>query len=92
RLILDVAAVLAKPVDPEAAHERALCDTLAKHGATLALTSRTLGHWDGWLREIESLGLGHPSAARGLWRQLTSKELSSLIAGGLRQPDEHPGE
>ena len=89
RLIRDVAAVLAKPGDPEAAHERALCDTLAMHGATLALASRTLGHWDGLLREIESLGLGHPGAARGLWRQLTGEELSSLIAGGLRQPDEH---
>ncbi|MGH8467536.1 MAG: DNA mismatch repair protein mutL [Gammaproteobacteria bacterium] len=92
RLIRDIAGILAKPDDPQAALERALCDTLAGHGATLALASGTLGHWDGWLREIESLGLGHPGAARGLWRQLTSKELSSLIAGGLRQPDEHPGE
>ncbi|MGH8487391.1 MAG: DNA mismatch repair endonuclease MutL [Gammaproteobacteria bacterium] len=92
RLIRDVVAVLDKPGDPEGVLERALCATLATHGAALALASRTLCHWDGWLREIESLGLGHPSAARGLWRQLTSKELSSLIAGGLRQPDEHPGE
>ena len=92
QLIRDIAAILAKPDDPEAALERALCDTLATHGATLALASRTLGHWDGLLREIESLGLGHPGAARGLWRQLTGEELSSLIAGGLRQPDEHPVE
>ena len=89
RLIRDIAAVLAKPDDPEAALERALCDTLATHGATLALASRTLGHWDGLLREIENLGLGHPGAAHGLWRQLTGEELSSLIAGGLRQPDAH---
>ncbi|MGH8522319.1 MAG: DNA mismatch repair endonuclease MutL, partial [Gammaproteobacteria bacterium] len=92
RLIRDVAAVFAKPGDPEAALERALCDILAKHGATLALASRTLGHWDGWLREIESLGLGRPGAARGLWRQLTDEDLSFLIAGGLRQSDEHPAE
>ncbi len=92
RLIRDIAAVLAKPGDPEAALERSLCDTLATHGATLALASRTLGHWDGWLRELERLGLGQPGAARGLWRQLTGEELSSLIAGGLRQPDEHPVE
>ncbi|MGH8532390.1 MAG: DNA mismatch repair endonuclease MutL [Gammaproteobacteria bacterium] len=90
RLVRDIAAVLAKPGNAEEALERALCDTLATHGATLALASRTLGHWDGWLREIESLGLGHPGAARGLWRQLTGEELSSLIAGGLRQSDEHP--
>ncbi|MGH8509795.1 MAG: DNA mismatch repair endonuclease MutL [Gammaproteobacteria bacterium] len=92
RLIRDVAGVLSKPGGPEAALEQALCEILAKHGAILALASRTLDRWDGLLREVESLGLGHPGAARGLWRQLSVEDLSSLISGGLRQPEQRPVE